>query len=632
MNFFKLSFMNLRQNIKNYGMYIFSMVFSIVVFYNFVTLIFSEQFRQIQDLNVISTLAMMCAMVLFLFFIFFISYSSSFFIEQRKKEFGVYTFMGVENSKIALLFAQEGLLIGIIALVGGILGGVLTNKLFLMALAKISKVNTVMKFEISKEAILITSLVFLFILICVFIKEYIVLLRTDITKLINATNIYQSDNSKNKTLQGILGLIVIVLAYVVILYYKRYNIPFPIAIFSTVIMVIIGTMLLFKGFFTFVVSKLINNKNLLYKNTNILSYNNIIFRIRDNNKVLGQIAVLITCCMTCVIVSIATRTVFTEGKESEYPYSIMYEGNLDNKVVKDALNKSDEKVDYKLQAELMYIDITEEGKKESPLIVTGDVNFIRYSDIKKICEYRKLDNENKFLNTQLKYNEAIFIIPKNLINAFDFKVDFNLGNRNIQIIDSYAMNLFGFFSGNLPTVVVNDNTFDSLKKDLNKKTDNISCITLKNFDNSANIAKEIEKNSNIKTYSVDDFNEGSYNFINAIYFIGLFMALVFIVSVGSIMYFKCISDASKDKPRFDTLRKIGTSQEYINKSIYKQVGIFFLFPAVVAIVHSAVASYAVTSLFNQDGRLSTIITTVIFSIIYIIYYLLTTRKYISLTR
>lgn len=632
MNFFKLSFMNLRQNIKNYGMYIFSMIFSIVVFYNFVTLMFSEQFRQIQDLNVVSTLAMVCAMVLFLFFIFFISYSSSFFIEQRKKEFGIYTFMGVENNKIALLFAGEGLLIGIIALVGGIFGGVLTNKLFLMALAKISKVNTVMKFEISKESILITSLIFLGILICVFIKEYIALLRTDITKLINATNIYQSDNSKNKTLQGILGLIVIILAYVVILYYKKYNIPFPAAILATVVMVIVGTMLLFKGFFTFIVSKLINNKDFLYKGTNVLSYNNIIFRIRDNNKVLGQIAVLITCCLTSVIVSIATRTVFTEGKESEYPYSIMYEGNLDNKVVKDALNKSDEKVDYKLQAELMYIDITEAGKKESPLIVTGDMDFIRYSDVKKICEYRELDNKSKFLNTQLKDNEAIFIIPKNLINAFDFKFDFNLGKRNIKIIDSYAMNLFVFFRGNLPTVVVNDNTFDSLKKDLNKNTENISCITLKNFDNSVNIVKDIQKSSNIKPYSVDDFNEDSYNFINSIYFIGLFMALVFIVSVGSIMYFKCISDASKDKSRFDTLRKIGTSQEYINKSIYKQVGIFFLFPAIVAIIHSAVASYAVTSLFNQDGRLSAIVTTILFTIIYITYYLLTSKKYISLTK
>ena len=56
-------------------------------------------------------------------------------------------------------------------------------------------------------------------------------------------------------------------------------------------------------------------------------------------------------------------------------------------------------------------------------------------------------------------------------------------------------------------------------------------------------------------YSVDNFDDSSYSFINAIYFIGMFLALVFIVSVGSIMYFKCISDVSKDKERFDTLRK-----------------------------------------------------------------------------
>lgn len=632
MNFFKLSFMNLRQNIKNYGMYIFSMIFSIVVFYNFVTLMFSEQFRQIQDLNIISTLAMVCAMVLFLFFVFFISYSSSFFIEQRKKEFGIYTFMGVENNKIALLFAQEGFLIGIIALIGGILGGILTNKLFLMALAKISKVNTVMKFEISKGSIIVTSLIFLGILICVFIKEYIILLRTDITKLINATNVYQSNNSKNKTLQGILGLIIIALAYVLILYYKRYNIPFPVAIFVTVIMVIVGTMLLFNGFFTFIVSKLINNKNLLYKNTNILSYNNIIFRIRDNNKVLGQITVLITCCLTCVIVSIATRTIFSQGKESEYPYSIMYNGDLDNNIVQEALNKSNEKVDFNIQTEIIPVDMTDNGSKQSPVIYIDQVDLIKYSDVKKICEYRKLDNEKKFLNGNLQNNQGIFLIPKNLINAFDFKVKFNLGDKYIEIVDDYSMNLFGNFRDGIPVIIVNDNTYNSIKKDLNKDIKNISCITLKNFDNSREISTYIKNNSKLNVYSVDNFDGDSYNFINAIYFIGLFMALVFIISVGSIMYFKCISDASKDKPRFDTLRKIGTSQEYINKSIYKQVGIFFLFPAMVAIIHSTVASYAITSLFNQDGMWSTIITIVLFLIVYIIYYLLTTREYISLTK
>ena len=624
MNLFKLSFMNLKQNIKNYGMYVFSMIFSILVFYNFRTLSHSEQFNELQDIKVVSVISAMCAMVLFLFFIYFISYSSKFFIEQRKKEFGIYTFMGVENKKIALLFAGEGLLIGIIALIGGIFGGILTNKLFLMALVKISNLNKVMKFEISYSAIIDTSCIFIAILIIVFIKEYITLLKTDISKLINATHIYQSDNSKNKTLQGLLGLIIILLAYVLIIYYKKFNIMFAVAIMATVIMVILGTVLLFKGFFTFIVGKLIDNKNFLYKNTNILSYNNIIFRIRDNNKVLAQITILITCCLTALTVSLATRTIFTDSKKDDYPYSIMYEGNLNDKVVEKALIQSKEKIDFKLDTKIIPL--------KTKLAYINEADLISYSQVKKILNYRNLDNENKFLETDLKNNEAILLIPKSMINAFNFNVNINLGNEKIKIIDSYSMNLFGRMRNDQGTIIVNDNTYNTLKKQLKEKEINISSITLKNFDNSKEISRYIKENSKLQVYSVDNFDDSSYSFINAIYFIGMFLALVFIVSVGSIMYFKCISDASKDKERFDTLRKIGTSEEYINKSIYKQIGIFFLFPAIVSIIHSAVASYAVTNLFNQDWKMTMLIITILFIVIYTIYYLITARKYISLTK
>ena len=624
MNLFKLSFMNLKQNIKNYGMYVFSMIFSILVFYNFRTLSHSEQFNELQDIKVVSVISAMCAMVLFLFFIYFISYSSKFFIEQRKKEFGIYTFMGVENKKIALLFAGEGLLIGIIALIGGIFGGILTNKLFLMALVKISNLNKVMKFEISYSAIIDTSCIFIAILIIVFIKEYITLLKTDISKLINATHIYQSDNSKNKTLQGLLGLIIILLAYVLIIYYKKFNIMFAVAIMATVIMVILGTVLLFKGFFTFIVGKLIDNKNFLYKNTNIISYNNIIFRIRDNNKVLAQITILITCCLTALTVSLATRTIFTDSKKDDYPYSIMYEGNLNDKVVEKALIQSKEKIDFKLDTKIIPL--------KTKLAYINEADLISYSQVKKILNYRNLDNENKFLQTDLKNNEAILLIPKSMINAFNFNVNINLGNEKIKIIDSYSMNLFGRMRNDQGTIIVNDNTYNTLKKQLKEKEINISSITLKNFDNSKEISRYIKENSKLQVYSVDNFDDSSYSFINAIYFIGMFLALVFIVSVGSIMYFKCISDASKDKERFDTLRKIGTSEEYINKSIYKQIGIFFLFPAIVSIIHSAVASYAVTNLFNQDWKMTMLIITILFIVIYTIYYLITARKYISLTK
>ena len=219
-----------------------------------------------------------------------------------------------------------------------------------------------------------------------------------------------------------------------------------------------------------------------------------------------------------------------------------------------------------------------------------------------------------------------------MINAFNFNVNINLGNEKIKIIDTYSMNLFGRMRNDQGTIIVNDNTYNTLKKQLKEKEINISSITLKNFDNSKEISRYIKENSKLQVYSVDNFDDSSYSFINAIYFIGMFLALVFIVSVGSIMYFKCISDASKDKERFDTLRKIGTSEEYINKSIYKQIGIFFLFPAIVSIIHSAVASYAVTDLFNQDWKMTMLIITILFIVIYTIYYLITARKYISLTK
>ena len=251
--------MNIRQSIKNYGVYIFSMVFSIAVFYNFTTLIFSKQFTEIKDLNAVSMAGGMCAFVLIFFFIFFISYSSKFFIEQRKKEFGIYTFMGVENKQIALMFSLEALIIGLISMITGIGIGILLNKIFLMILVKLSYVNKVINFEINFISVIQTLLIFLIILIGVFIKEYTCLIKTDISKLINAKKIYQLENNKLNNTKGVVGFIIIILGYLLMLKYKEANVVFTIAIMVTVIMTIIGTHFLFRGFFSFFIRNIIKS-------------------------------------------------------------------------------------------------------------------------------------------------------------------------------------------------------------------------------------------------------------------------------------------------------------------------------------------------------------------------------------
>lgn len=625
MNLFKLSLMNIRQSIKNYGVYIFSMVFSIAVFYNFTTLIFSKQFLEIKDLSVVSMAGGMCAFVLIFFFIFFISYSSKFFIEQRKKEFGIYTFMGVENKQIALMFSLEALIIGLISMIIGMGIGILLNKIFLMILVKLSYVNKVINFEINFISVIQTLLIFLIILIGVFIKEYICLIKTDISKLINAKKIYQLENNKLNNTKGVVGFIIIILGYLLILKYKEANVAFPIAIMATVIMTIIGTHFLFRGFFSIFIRNIIKNKKRLYSKTNIVSYNNIIFRIKDNNKTLAQAAILIACSLTCIMVAFCMSSCFSSGFENEYPYSIYYtsENKDDDKSLDMAVNLSNEDVKYKTTVDLI-------PYKSNLSMYINDVYLAKYSDVENLLKHGKVKHEKDIEKNKPKKGEAILLVDTRVMNAFKINDNLKISNESIKINKNIPSNIMGQSTNG--TLVLNDNDYEKLKTKLNKKEVYFKAITLNNFENTNSIAQYMRENSKSEIYSADQFDKTTYYAINGVYFVGCFLALVFTVSLGSIMYFKCIQDASIDKERFNTLRKIGVSQEYINKAVFKQLGIFFILPVIVGSIHGIVAGYAVNSMFNSDHLELIGVSLIIFSFIYLIFYIISTKKYISITK
>lgn len=625
MNLFKLSLMNIRQSIKNYGVYIFSMVFSIAVFYNFTTLIFSKQFLEIKDLNAVSMAGGMCAFVLIFFFIFFISYSSKFFIEQRKKEFGIYTFMGVENKQIALMFSLEALIIGLISMIIGMGIGILLNKIFLMILVKLSYVNKVINFEINFISVIQTLLIFLIILIGVFIKEYICLIKTDISKLINAKKIYQLENNKLNNTKGVVGFIIIILGYLLILKYKEANVPFTIAIMATVIMTIIGTHFLFRGFFSIFIRNIIKNKKRLYSKTNIVSYNNIIFRIKDNNKTLAQAAILIACSLTCIMVAFCMSSCFSSGFENEYPYSIYYtsENKDDDKALDMAINLGNEGVKDETTVDLI-------PYKSNLSMYINDVYLAKYSDIEKLLKHGKVKHEKDIEKNKPQKGEALLLVDTRVMNAFKINDNLKISNESIKINKNIPSNIMGESTNG--TLVLNDNDYEKLKTKLNKKEVYFKAITLDNFENTNSIAQYMRENSKSEIYSADQFDKTIYYAINGVYFVGCFLALVFTVSLGSIMYFKCIQDASIDKERFNTLRKIGVSQEYINKAVFKQLGIFFILPVIVGSIHGIVAGYAVNSMFNSDHLELIGVSLIIFSFIYLIFYIISTKKYISITK
>ncbi|MCU9814280.1 FtsX-like permease family protein [Paraclostridium sp. AKS73] len=113
-------------------------------------------------------------------------------------------------------------------------------------------------------------------------------------------------------------------------------------------------------------------------------------------------------------------------------------------------------------------------------------------------------------------------------------------------------------------------------------------------------------------------------------FIGVFVGLVFLVCTGSVIFFKLLSEAQDEAPRYTVLNKIGVDEDDIKSSVYKQVGFNFFLPLVLGGLHSVVANYVVCNLLGQNLSVVMLWTLIPYSIIYIIYYLITSKFYFNI--
>ena len=296
MNSFKIAIINFKRNIRTYGLYLMAMIFSVATYYNFVSMRYNPQFLEAKEVSAyIESSSMTASMLMIIFFIFFIVYSSNFFLNQRKREIGVYAFMGIDNYKIAFIFASEGLLLGIMSVIFGLGIGILFSKLFMMMLAKVAFLNIRIDFFISKKAIIETIIVYSIILGITFLKGYLDIIRTNLIDLMNSLK-KEEELPKINYFKGIVSIVIIGVAYYIAINYEKFG--FGTALMVTVLLIIWGTYWLFGSFFSMIIRYYINKKGFLYKGTNIISISNIAFRIKNNYRTLAAVAVLMTTCIT----------------------------------------------------------------------------------------------------------------------------------------------------------------------------------------------------------------------------------------------------------------------------------------------------------------------------------------------
>lgn len=111
-------------------------------------------------------------------------------------------------------------------------------------------------------------------------------------------------------------------------------------------------------------------------------------------------------------------------------------------------------------------------------------------------------------------------------------------------------------------------------------------------------------------------------------FIAIYLGIIFLIASSAILALKQLTESSDNKQRYRILRRIGADEKMINRALFRQIGIFFILPLILAVVHSIFGIQFAMSMMAglcspEDLLPSIIVSVIVIGGIYGLYFLAT---------
>ncbi len=684
---FKLSIKNIRKSIKDYTIYFLTLVLGVAIFYMFSSidsqqamLQVSNSTRQIMKLMVgmLGYVSIFVAIVLGLLIV----YANNFLIRRRKNEFGIYMTLGMGKRQISKILLLETIFVGIVSLAVGLVIGIFASQLMSILVAKMFEADlTEFQFVFSKEACIKTSIYFAVMYIAVMLFNTMTVSRYKLINLLNATK----KNEKVKMKNPFLAVLVFIFGSS-ILGYAYWKVTGDVHSMNTaekilppILMGIVGTVLIFWSLSGFIITVAQKMKNIYLKDTNLFVLRQINNKI--NTMVVSMSVICIMLFMTISILSssLALRNTMQREliemtpvdlnlyktanlPESYKKYGIQYttteaqredsrhpiketliNNGLDMNILKDIVE-----IEVYATNDLTWEDFFgnsfNEVKKEFPGLAYGTAE-----EIVKISDYNKIARLYGINEYTLNEDEYImlcdFDIQTELRNKVLSQGDYPLTIAGKEYKSKYNECQEGFITmstshTNTGIILVPDNCplTEEMKEEYllsanyNATTDEEKEEIEKIFAGNAassNLIKSLNDNGiEIDGMTKISLMEASIGLATIVVFIAIYLGIVFLIASSAILALKQLSESSDNKQRYTILRKIGCDEKIINKTLFRQIGIFFGMPLILAIIHSIFGiQFALTimsGLASKEELLPSIIATVvIIGGVYGIYFLAT---------
>lgn len=615
MSLAKLSIMNFKASFKNYVSLIISLAFTVLIIFNFFNLMDSSIMESLGKINSqnIKIVIQCVIVVLSCFMFFFIWYATNVFLTKRKKEIGVYVFMGLTNQRIGKLYMLETVLIGLVALVMGIGFGILISQLFTMTLVTISDIEVNLSFEISLSAILWSGLIYFIVYMIFVFKGYINLVRSSVLDMVSANrqNEYVKQNKVILFLKAILGIIILILGY----YYaiKEGGMETMANALLAVILVIMGVYLLFGGFIPLIYQTLASNKKFLYKKQRTLWINQIIFRMKKNYRTYAIVTVLMICAVTALATGVAMheRCQMIHDFENVYTYQIFsQQANLQNEFMQVIEEHND--VQYSSYIEMLQI----EGSYASTTHQKNTFALIPYSQLKELAQ----DSHQTFELKQPKNDEVIDLAHQYILSLIttDELENVQIQNQVYDTIQRTTVPYLGYLQEQVSFYCVSDKEYERLKSAgaslyvYNYKIENTKMLNAS--------VNDIQQHQDCAGLIKIDPQNDSNQWIQMLYPVCIFMFMVFIFASGSIIFMKLYNDAFEEKERYRVLRKIGISTKTLKAGVQKELLLTYIVPFVLMCLSSYFSVHALANMMQTDLLSVNILSVGVIAIFFVVCY------------
>lgn len=597
--------------------------------------------------------------VITVFAVIFLFYTNSFLIKRRKREFGLFNILGMEKKHLSIVIALESMIVFLVSMVLGIGIGILLDKAFYLLIAKMLNASIALGFYISYQSIVNSIILFLIIFVLMYLFSLIQINLSNPIELLHGDQ-HGEKEPKTKWLLALIGLICLGTGY-----YMSVSIQDPVTAFAffmvAVILVVIGTYMLFTAGSIVILKLLRKNKRYYYKTNHFISVSNMIYRMKQNAVGLGNICILSTMVLVMLSTTISLWVGMNDIIETRFPRDITVSINSvdSNQALYtiDDMNYAIEQAGIQTEDELVYRTLSVSAFNQGNTYTFGNENM-SLQDISNVVVlyFITLDDYNRTEGTNVSLApDEVLVFPSG--KQFDHKtIDIASNTFKVKgILDSIKAD--SNYSANLQNsmfVVVDSMDTLFMIDDLQKQAygDNASYIhTSYDFNLNKSEGMSVKEATDAlianypgdTTYMMVDTQEGNYEDLLSLYasflFIGIFLSFLFIMATVLIMYYKQITEGYEDKKRFEIMQKVGLDKREVKKTINSQVLTVFFIPLVVAAIHIVFAFPMIEKMLRLlylDNTNLYIMTTVIcfgvFALVYVLIYFLTSKVYYGIVR